>query len=151
MPSNEFYELAWRTARRGLGELDYMLRPLGLSASELEISCARSQGVQSMTDLNIALRFSCAVIALAASMSSELSSFITEAALSPGSCSSLSPLLDIIVDLVSSLRRDLLEEGATYNVMKGRLLRAALSIVDILDKEAQLLSSLCGQPYPEKL
>ena len=151
MSTEEYYDLAWRAARKGLGELDYMLAPLGLRPDELEDLCARSRGVASVSELNVALRFSCAVVALAASLSSQLSSMIVEAAMAPDLCGALSSIPPIVKDLSSSLIRDLKEEGAVYRVADDRLFEAAMKMVRVVDDEARLLGSLCGHTPPEKL
>lgn len=151
MSSDEYYDLAWRAVRNGLNELNYMLVPLGLGPRELEDACARAHGGTTFLELSVGVRFSCVVVALAASLSSQLSSLIAEAAVDPGRCAAFSLIPSAVEGLSYLLDRDLREEGALYRLTHDRLYNAALSAVSVMREQARLLGTLCGNTRPEKL
>lgn len=151
MSSDEYYDLAWRAVRNGLDELNYMLASLGLGPRELEDACARTRGRAAFLELSVGVRFSCVVVALAASLSSQLSSLIAEAAMDPGRCAAVSSIPTAVEGLSYLLERDLREEEAVYRLAQDRLYKAAISTVNIMREQARLLGTLCGNTLPEKL
>jgi len=143
MLSEEYYELAWRAVRKGFGEIDYILRQLNTTSKDFEAGCHRVVSTEGLTEHNVATLFSCVVIALLTSLSSQLTNLLTELVARPDLCGGLEgPLRELRV-LSESFRRDLLEEGAQYKVLGSKLLRTALSLSDITGRLTELAKEIC--------
>ncbi|ESQ26145.1 MAG: hypothetical protein OSP8Acid_04260 [uncultured Acidilobus sp. OSP8] len=143
MLSEEYYELAWRAVRKGFGEIDYILRQLNATPKDFEAGCHRIVSTEGLTEHNVATLFSCVVIALLTSLSSQLTSLLTELVARPDLCRGLEGPLRELKALSESFRRDLLEEGAQYKVLGSKLLRTALSLSDITGRLTELAKDIC--------
>jgi len=143
MLSEEYYELAWRAVRKGFSEIDYILRQLNTTSKDFEAGCHRIVLTEGLTEHNVATLFSCAVIALLTSLSFQLTSLLTELVARPDLCGGLEGPLRELRALSESFRRDLLEEGAQYEVLGNKLLRTALSLSDITGRLTELAKEIC--------
>jgi len=143
MLSEEYYELAWRAVRKGFGEIDYILRQLNTTSKDFEAGCHRIVSTEGLTEHNVATLFSCVVIALLTSLSSQLTSLLTELVVRPDLCRGLEGPLRELRALSETFRRDLLEEGAQYKVLGSKLLRTALSLSDITGRLTELAKDIC--------
>jgi len=143
MLSEEYYELAWRAVRKGLDEIDYILRQLNTTSKDFEAGCHRTVLTEGLAEHNVATLLSCVVIALLTSLNSQLTSLLTELMSRPDLCRGLEGPLRELKALSESFRRDLLEEGAQYKVLGSKLLRTALSLSDITGRLTELAKDIC--------
>ncbi len=139
-----YYDLAWRASKSGLRELEFLLRPLGFDVEQVEAECAKALGANSLSELNLGLRFSCSVMIILASLASQLPSLLIEASLSSGFCDELNVLTRQLRELASRFKVDLGQEGALYRISETNVFRSASLLAKLVEDEASLAKTLCG-------